>query len=56
MLIFDEMNAGKKIKIFDKKIDSPNDLDSEKTGSYFSAAVGDIISPFINETDSLNNV
>jgi predicted dehydrogenase len=56
MLIFDEMNAGEKIKIFDKKIDSLNDLDSEKTGSYFSFAVGDIISPFINETDSLNNV
>lgn len=56
MLIFDEMNAGEKIKIFDKKIDSLNDLYSEKTGSYFSFAVGDIISPFISETDSLNNV
>ena len=56
MLIFDEINAGEKIKIFDKKIDSLNDLYSEKTGSYFSFAVGDIISPFISETDSLNNV
>ena len=56
MLIFDEMNIGEKIKIFDKKIDSLNDLYSEKTGSYFSFAVGDITSPFITETDSLNNV
>lgn len=56
MLIFDEINTSEKIKIYDKKIDSINELNFLKNGSYFSFAVGDIVSPFIPETDSLKNV
>ena len=35
MLIFDEMNSNEKIKIYDKKIDNLNKLQSKKYSSYF---------------------
>ena len=56
MLIFDEMNSNEKIKIYDKKIDNLNKLQSKKYSSQFSFNVGNITIPFIKESDPLSNV
>ena len=46
MLIFDEMNSNEKIKIYDKKIDNLNKLQSKNYSSQFSFNVGNITIPF----------
>tara|TARA_X000000368_G_scaffold81015_1_gene60845 strand:+ start:10590 stop:11555 length:966 start_codon:yes stop_codon:yes gene_type:complete len=55
MVVFDDMNFNEPIKIFDKKIE---DLNSKNNnfGSIFSFSIGDVLSPYVELREPLNEV
>jgi len=57
MIVFDDLNTNEPIKIYDKKFDQIYDKKSmENNNSYFSFSIGDVISPFIQSNEPLQEV
>ena len=58
MIIFDDLNYNEPIKIYDKKFDQIYDKASNQidTNSFFSFSIGDITSPYISNSEPLQEV
>lgn len=58
MIVFDDLNFNEPIKIYDKKFDQIYDKESLEinSNSYFSFSIGDVISPFIHNSEPLQKV
>jgi predicted dehydrogenase len=58
MVVFDDLNFNEPIKIYDKKFDQIYDKESTQmdSNSFFSFSIGDVTSPFIQNSEPLQNV
>jgi len=58
MVVFDDLNFNEPIKIYDKKFDQIYDKELTQTdsNSFFSFSIGDVTSPFIQNSEPLQNV
>lgn len=58
MIVFDDLNFNEPIKIYDKKFDQIYDKESSKidNNSFFSFSIGDVVSPFIKNSEPLQQV
>ena len=58
MIVFDDLNFNEPIKIYDKKFDQIYDKESTQmdSNSFFSFSIGDVISPFIKNSEPLQKV
>ena len=58
MIVFDDLNFNEPIKIYDKKFDQIYDKESSHidNNSFFSFSIGDVVSPFINNSEPLQQV
>ena len=58
MIVFDDLNFNEPIKIYDKKFDQIYDKELTQTdsNSFFSFSIGDVTSPFIQNSEPLQNV
>ena len=58
MIVFDDLNFNEPIKIYDKKFDQIYDKESSQinNNSFFSFSIGDVISPFIQNSEPLQEV
>ena len=58
MIVFDDLNFNEPIKIYDKKFDQIYDkeLSEIDSNSFFSFSIGDVIAPFIQNTEPLQKV
>ena len=58
MIVFDDLNLNEPIKIYDKKFDQIYDKESSQidNNSFFSFSIGDVISPFIQNSEPLQEV
>jgi len=58
MIVFDDLNFNEPIKIYDKKFDQIYDKEiiQNNNNSFFSFSIGDVISPFIQNSEPLQQV
>lgn len=58
MIVFDDLNFNEPIKIYDKKFDQIYDKEiiQNNNNSFFSFSIGDVISPFIQNSEPLQEV
>lgn len=58
MIVFDDLNFNEPIKIYDKKFDQIYDKESNQleNNSFFSFSIGDVVSPFIENSEPLLEV
>ena len=58
MIVFDDLNLNEPIKIYDKKFDQiyDKDLSENENNSFFSFSIGDVVSPFIKNSEPLQQV
>ena len=58
MIVFDDLNLNEPIKIYDKKFDQIYDKESAQidNNSFFSFSIGDVIAPFIQNSEPLKKV
>jgi len=58
MIVFDDLNFNEPIKIYDKKFDQIYDKESSQidNNSFFSFSIGDVVSPFIKNSEPLQQV
>jgi predicted dehydrogenase len=58
MIVFDDLNFNEPIKIYDKKFDQIYDKESTEidSNSFFSFSIGDVIAPFIQNSEPLQKV
>lgn len=58
MIVFDDLNFNEPIKIYDKKFEQIYDKESSQinNNSFFSFSIGDVISPFIQNSEPLQEV
>lgn len=58
MIVFDDLNFNEPIKIYDKKFDQIYDKESTEidSNSFFSFSIGDVIAPFIHNSEPLQKV
>ena len=58
MIVFDDLNFNEPIKIYDKKFEQIYDKDSSQinNNSFFSFSIGDVVSPFIQNSEPLQEV
>ena len=58
MIVFDDLNSNEPIKIYDKKFDQIYDKESiqNNNSSYFSFSIGNIVIPYIQNTEPLEKV
>lgn len=58
MIVFDDLNFNEPIKIYDKKFDQIYDKESNhlNSNSFFSFSIGDVVSPFIQNSEPLLEV
>ena len=58
MIVFDDLNFNEPIKIYDKKFDQIYDKEISKNNnnSFFSFSIGDVVSPFIQNSEPLQQV
>lgn len=58
MIVFDDLNYNEPIKIYDKKFDQIYDKGTEgsQSNSFFSFSIGDVIAPYIPNTEPLLHV
>ena len=58
MIVFDDLNFNEPIKIYDKKFDQIYDkeISQNNNNSFFSFSIGDVISPFIQNSEPLQQV
>ena len=57
-IVFDDLNFNEPIKIYDKKFDQIYDKESTEidSNSFFSFSIGDVIAPFIQNSEPLQKV
>ena len=55
MIVFDDLNFNEPIKIYDKKFDQIYDkeISQNNNNSFFSFSIGDVVSPFIQNSEPL---
>ena len=58
MIVFDDLNFNEPIKIYDKKFDQIYDkeISQNNNNSFFSFSIGDVVSPFIQNSEPLQQV
>ena len=58
MIVFDDLNFNEPIKIYDKKFDQIYDkeISQNNNNSFFSFSIGDVVSPFIQNPEPLQQV
>ena len=58
MIVFDDLNLNEPIKIYDKKFDQiyDKDISENENNSFFSFSIGDVVSPFIKNSEPLQQV
>ena len=58
MIVFDDLNFNEPIKIYDKKFDQIYDKEiiQNNNNSFFSFSIGDVVSPFIQNSEPLQQV
>ena len=58
MIVFDDLNFNEPIKIYDKKFDQIYDkeISQNSNNSFFSFSIGDVVSPFIQNSEPLQQV
>ena len=57
MIVFDDLNLNEPIKIYDKKFDQIYDKKSiQNNNSFFSFSIGDVVVPYIQNTEPLQQV
>ena len=58
MIVFDDLNFNEPIKIYDKKFDQIYDkeISQNNNNSFFSFSIGDVVSPFIQNSEPLEQV
>ena len=58
MIVFDDLNYNEPIKIYDKKFDQIYDkgIEGPESNSFFSFSIGDVIAPYIPNTEPLLQV
>ena len=58
MIVFDDLNFNAPIKIYDKKFDQIYDkeISQNNNNSFFSFSIGDVVSPFIQNSEPLQQV
>ena len=58
MIVFDDLNFNEPIKIYDKKFDQIYDkeISQDNNNSFFSFSIGDVVSPFIQNSEPLQQV
>jgi UDP-N-acetylglucosamine 3-dehydrogenase len=58
MIVFDDLNFNEPIKIYDKKFDQIYDkeMSQNNNNSFFSFSIGDVVSPFIQNSEPLQQV
>ena len=58
MIVFGDLNFNEPIKIYDKKFDQIYDKESSRidNNSFFSFSIGDVVSPFIKNSEPLQQV
>ena len=58
MIVFDDLNFNEPIKIYDKKFDQIYDkeISQNNNNSFFSFSIGEVVSPFIQNSEPLQQV
>ena len=58
MIVFDDLNFNEPIKIYDKKFEQIYDKETSQSNnnSFFSFSIGDVVSPFIQNSEPLQQV
>ena len=58
MIVFDDLNFNEPIKIYDKQFDQIYDkeISQNNNNSFFSFSIGDVVSPFIQNSEPLQQV